>query len=148
MGLFSNILGGGNSSARPFNPQEAFLGIVIGIVAADGHISDEEVNDFVSIANKSALLKSMSNQQFDGAVDLLLRILRRDGVDALLDQAVQGLPAQYRESAFAVACDLACSDGYIEPEEEQVLERLQSRFGIQDPTARKILEVISVKNRI
>jgi hypothetical protein len=41
MGLFDKF-GGGRADA-PFTRQEAFAGIMLSVVAADGHISDEEV---------------------------------------------------------------------------------------------------------
>lgn len=147
MGLFSNILGG-SSTPQALNEQEAFLGLIISIVAADGHISEEEINDFNSVANKSNILRSMSGNQFRSTIDNLIRILNRNGFDKLVELSVAGLPAKYREGTFAVACDLACSDGYIDGEEERLLEQLKEKLSIGDNIAKMIIDVISMKNKV
>lgn len=147
MGLFSNILGG-SSTPQSLNEQESFLGLIISIIAADGHISEEEINDFNSVANKSNILRGFSTDKFNKTVDDLVRILERDGLDTLVNLSVAGLPSEHREGVFAVACDLACSDGYIEKEEERLLENLKVNLSINDNTAMKIIEVISIKNKV
>jgi uncharacterized tellurite resistance protein B-like protein len=147
MGLFSNILGG-SSTPTNLDKQESFLGLIMSVVAADGHISEEEINDFNSFANKSNILRGMSGNQFNSTIDKLFKILKRDGLDTLVDLCVAGLPSEYREGVFAVCCDLLFSDGSVEREEEELLENLKVKLSINDALAMKIVEVISLKNKV
>ena len=147
MGLLSNILGTETSPAK-LNQQESFLGILLSAVAADGHISDEETADFISIANKAKVVQDMSGQQFNSTIDKLFKILRRDGVDQLVELSVKGLPPDLRLGTFTIACDLLFSDGSVEKEEEQVLEKLIAKLEINEANAMKVVEVISIKNKV
>lgn len=147
MGLFSNILGSGSTPTN-LDKQESFLGLIMSVVAADGHISEEEINDFNSFVNKSKILRGMTGNQFNSTIDKLFKILKRDGLDTLVDLCVAGLPAEIREGVFAICCDLLFSDGSVEREEELLLENLKVKLSINDALAMKIVEVISIKNKV
>ncbi len=147
MGLLSNILGT-NSAPSSLNQQESFIGLILSVVAADGHISDEEISDFNSFTNKAKLLKNMSGNQFNATIDKLFKILKRDGIETLIQLCVEGLPENYREGVFAICCDLIFSDGSIEKEEEELLDNLKVKLSINDSLAIKIVEVISIKNNV
>lgn len=147
MGLFSEMLGK-NSISTKLNNQESILGLIFSVIAIDGDISDEEVDDVISISKKSKILKDMPGSQFNAALEKIIKILTRDGIDSLIDLSTEGLSAEYREGAFAVCCDLVFSDGYIENEEELFLETLKSKLSINDNLAMQIVEVMSLKNSI
>ena len=57
MGLFDKVLGGRSSESNAFSKQEAFAAIMLATVAADGHISDEEVDGFYAVINRMKLFK-------------------------------------------------------------------------------------------
>ncbi|MBK7967330.1 MAG: tellurite resistance TerB family protein [Bacteroidetes bacterium] len=136
------------SSPTNLDKQESFLGLIMSVIASDGHISEEEINDFNFFANKSNILRGMSGNQFISTHDKLLKILKKDGIDSLVDLCVAGLPDEYREGVFAVCCDLLFSDGSVISEEEQLLESLKIKLSINDVLAMKIVEVISIKNKV
>lgn len=56
-----------------------------------------------------------------------------------LEQAIQliesALPAKLRETAYALACDVAAADGKVSEEEVRMLEILQQRLRIDGLTA-------------
>lgn len=147
MGLFSNILGGSSAPIK-LNEQESLTAILLAAVAADGNISDEEIADFNSIANKVKLLQNMSGQQFKSVIDRFFGILRREGADHLLALGVEGLPEQYHKGTFAIVCDLLFSDGRIEKEEEMLLEKFKEKLNIDNDTALNIVSVIAMKNSV
>lgn len=147
MGLFSNVLKG-NESDSSFTNEEAFLGAIVAITAADGDISNEEMSDLKSIINKSQTLSDVDDNTYSKIVNKVFRVLRKDGVDQLVNLSVNGLSDSLYEGVFALVCDLAYSDGFIEKDEERVLERLQQEFNISDSTALNIVKVITIKNRV
>lgn len=147
MGLFSNVLKG-NQAPDSFSNPESFLGAIVAISAADGHISDEEMADLKSIINKSRTLSSIDDHTYSKIVEKVFRVLRNEGVDRLIELSVSGLSENLYEGVFALTCDLAYSDGFIERDEERVLERLQQEFGITQETAINIVSVITIKNQV
>ena len=143
MGLFSNILGG--STPTKLNPQEAFIGTLLSIIATDGHISEQEIDDFNGVVRKSKILQGMSSQQFNSACDKTFGIFKKQGVDGFLDLAIPVLPSDTYKGVFTIACDLVFSDGTIEADEEQTIENLKNRLGIDDDTAQLTIYVINNK---
>lgn len=147
MGLFSNVLKG-KSEPETFTNEEAFLGSIVAITAADGDISDEEMADLKSIINKSRTLSNMDDNTYSKIVAKVFRVLKHEGVDKLITLSVASLSENLREGVFALVCDLAYSDGYIEKDEEKILERLQSDFNIPQDKAMNIVQVITIKNQV
>lgn len=147
MGLFSNIIGNSSSNFQ-FNKQESLVGFMLSIVASDGHISDEEVNDFIQYSNKINILKNIGNKEFNEIIDKVFKVYNREGLDSLIDKSAEGLPNDMKLGVFTICCDLAYSDGFIEKEEENVLEKIVEYLSIDNDTAMNIVDVISTKNKI
>lgn len=147
MGLFNKLLSGQASSAQALSPQEAFAAVLLTAVAADGQISDEERDLFVSTSNRMKLLKDQTAAQFNSMMDKLFLILKREGSQALLEKAKSAVPSELRETAFALAADIVFADGSVEPEEMAIVEAIQQGMGIADEQALKIVEVLQIKNR-
>ncbi len=145
MGLFDKITGGG--SEQPFTRQEAFAGIMLAVVAADGHISDEEVQDFNARTNRMKLFAEQSGNHFSQMIDKLFRILKKEGPSSLMQRSARSLPPDLRPTAFAVSTDLVFADGTVDEDEQALIGGLQNLLGIPDELAEKIVEVIHIKNR-
>jgi sensor domain CHASE-containing protein len=147
MGLFDSILGG-NSAPVTFNKEEAFWGLVVAVTAIDGSISDEEVDDLIKFSNRTNLLSGIRGQSFNNMNDKIFKVLKKDGVQKLVDTCVAALPSEYAASTFAVCADLIYSDGSVDRDEQVFLEMLMTKLNIDSGLAMKIVEVISLKNKI
>lgn len=147
MGLFDKVLGGRSSENAALSKQEAFAAIMLATVAADGHISDEEVDGFNAVVNRMKLFQVQSVAEHKAMMDKLLGLLKRNDASFLLSKGAEFLPAELRETAFAVAGDFVFADGSVEKEEMAVLEKLQATLGVAEQQALKILEVLEIKNR-
>ena len=55
---------------------------------------------------------------------------REEGLDEAFSEIRQGLPANLRETAYALACDVAAADGEAQQEELRVLELMRHRLNI------------------
>jgi len=53
-----------------------------------------------------------------------------DGLDALLGLIRNALPAELRETAYALACDVAASDAHIGQQELRLLEEIRYELDI------------------
>lgn len=147
MGLFDSLFSG-SSSVENLTKEEAFCAVLLSIIAADGDISDEEVDDFHAIVNRVRLLKSVSSQAFKQIVAKLFRIMKKDGVSHLAILGCKSLPAEYHKGTLVMACDLVFSDGEVDTDEVKILELIKSNMTVDDLFAQKTIEVMKEKGSV
>ena len=147
MGLFDNIFSGENTKSRGLTKQEAFAGILLGASACDGHIADEEISGLCTTCQRMKMFEPISPTKFSSMMDALVKILKRDGVEKLVDRCADALPEDLRGTAFANACDIVLADGVVEDEEKEFLNVLQRALELDGDTALTIVEVMIIKNK-
>lgn len=145
MGLFDKILGGGSSIT--LSKPEAFAGVMLATIAADGNISDEEAAGFNAVISRMRIFQAQTAAEHRAMIDKLFGILNRSNSEQLLAKAAESLPTELREAAFAVVTDLIFADSSVEDSERVMLEKLQSHLGISDDLALQIVQVMEIKNR-
>ncbi len=146
MGLFDNIFGG-HAPNKEFSKAEAFAGLMLGAVASDGHINEEEAQGLVTILSRMKLYESFGGDKFNTMMNRLIGVLKREGLEGLISRSAAGLPEELRDTAFANACDLILADGVVENEEKEFLDKLQKTLDINGDTALDIVQVMIIKNR-
>ncbi|MCO6455063.1 MAG: tellurite resistance TerB family protein [Pirellulaceae bacterium] len=146
MGLFDSLFGGMEASGK-LTPQEAFAGILLGASACDGHIADDEVQGLVTCLLRMKLYQRYTGKQFHQTLNKLLGVLKKRGVDTLIDACCQALPKELIRAAFTNACDIVLADGVVEPDEREFIDKLRAKLGLDGDTARTIAEVMVIKNR-
>ncbi len=146
MGLFDSLFGGMEGSKK-LTAQEAFAGILFGASACDGHIADEEMQGLVTCLIRMKLYQRMNGKQFNQMMDKLHGVLKKKGVDFLIDGCAEGLPPELDKTAFANACDIVLSDGVVEEDEKVFIDKLKDALNIDSKTAKTIAQVMVVKNK-
>lgn len=146
MGIFDNLFGS-KRGGTALSEAEAFAGIMLAAATCDRHLADEEAVTLAATVRRMTLFAGVTDAQWRSMANNLTRILRREGLDALLAQCAAGLPDDLRESAFANAADLVLADGIVEDEEKEFLDKLQQALGIDGDTALTVAEVMIIKNR-
>ncbi|MBD2594249.1 tellurite resistance TerB family protein [Nostoc spongiaeforme FACHB-130] len=146
MGLFDKL------SIRTQNdvtlsPAEAFAAITLASVAADGYLTDEEVQTMMASLSRMHLFRSYPNDVVRRMFDKLCGMIKRQGFDDFIKTAIAALPHDLYDTAFAVATDLILADGQVTKEEEDLLNVLWSNLEIPDETARSIVNVMIIKNK-
>lgn len=145
MGLFDKVLG--TSTIDKLNEAEGMAGIALCAIAADGQITEEEAAGLGTTLSRMQLFGGMNNRQVNDIFNKLVKVVRNQGVDALLQMSTAALRAELKPTAFAVAADLIMSDGHVAGAEKTFLERIQKSLSVDDALALKIVEVIAIKNR-
>ena len=148
MGFFSNLLGGNDSATLTLNHQEAFMGVLLAVIAADGYFSDDEVSDFWKTLGRANVMSSYTDRQYKESTDKLMRVIKGPGYETLLQKSIEALPKELHQGAFVYACDLVFSDGSAAPEEQAVLDKIKQGFSIDDALAYKAVEVVMIKNKV
>ena len=126
---------------------EAFAGIMLATIAADGHIADEERQHLIVSLNRMKLFQNYSKDSIANIIKNLMQIIKIHNIDILFNAAVSGLPEYLHETAFAVSTDIAISDGAMPTEELCLLSKLSKSLSISQDKADKIIEVMLIKNK-
>jgi tellurite resistance protein len=147
MGLFDKIKGTKEAEPTKLTKEESFAAIILAAVAADGVITEEEANGLVIGMVRMKLYAGYNGNQLGSILNKLVGVIKKQGIDGLINQAKESLPQEMRETAFAVATDLALADGEIANQEKDILTKIQQALGIPEDKAVNIIEVMLIKNK-
>jgi tellurite resistance protein len=115
-----------------FSAQDALLAAMMLTAAADGAVTPDER---LAIAAQAARLPAFDGLDERRIADMGLVIAEviqeEDGVDQVLRLMVETLPVTLRETAYALACDVAAADGEIALEEMRLLEMIRHELAIE-----------------
>lgn len=124
---------------------EAFLCILLSAANVDGQIAVEEEAEIMALASRSRALKSLGPNDLARANQVVHERLknRPDG----LKEACQTLPADMCLPVFAHCVDLILADGELLKPEAEFLQTLTKMLDIEEPNARRVMEVLLLKNQ-
>ena len=145
MGLFDKIKG--NDMDQKLTKEEAFAAIPLAAIAADGVITEEEANGLIVSIIRMKLYRGYDGRQLGNILNKDVNIIKKQGLDALVNMAKDSIPADLKTTAFAIAADLALADGEIAKEEKDILTKIHVALGVPEDEAIKIIEVMLVKNK-
>jgi len=137
----------GNQAPQKLTKQDAFAGILLAANASDGHISDEEVQGFVTVLLRMKMFSDWSSEQINKTIDRMCGMLNKKGVDVTLETCAKVLPENLHRAAFANACDLILADGVVEAEEKEFINKLRKAIGLSGDDAQTIAQVMVWKNQ-
>ncbi|HVY88453.1 MAG TPA: tellurite resistance TerB family protein [Hyphomonadaceae bacterium] len=135
----------GKSRNTDWTVGESFLCLLLTAVSVDGVFSREEQEEVKALLMRSRALKSMNQTQLAQANTVIQKRLaeRKDG----LEEACLALPSEMRLSAFAHCVDIILSDGNLAPAEADYLNRITGFLALTPEDAKRIMEVLLIKNR-
>jgi tellurite resistance protein len=113
------------------------------MISADGVIDESEL---ATLDGFIATLPELEGKDIQELIRQARRLVSRyprvpDSVQALAD--IQS--PVIRRKAFVLAVDIAMSSGDIDHNEDELLEQYQRVLGVDDATARMIVEVMAMK---
>jgi Tellurite resistance protein TerB len=148
MGLFDRVREAGKFQSQiTLGPAEAFAAIVLIAIAADGYLSDEEINLLHTTLGRMQLFRSYSGEVMRRMFDKLSGILKRDGFEKLFDAAIATLPHDLYDTTFAIATDLVLADGQVTEEEEAILASLCKALELSEEMVQQVVNVMLIKNK-
>ncbi len=112
-------------------PQDCLVALMITVSVADSAIRTSELLAIEQVVNHlpifagydSDRIKTMSQTVFD-------LMEEEDGLDALFGLVRDALPERLNETAYALACDIAASDGTLTQSELRMLEEMRHELTI------------------
>jgi tellurite resistance protein len=119
--------------------QAALIYTMVLISASDTAMSDAELQIIGDIVNHLPVFATYEHKRLTHDLTECAKLLEREnGLEAALNAIQSALPARLRETAYAVACDVAAADGATSQEELRLLELLQTHLQIDTLVAAAI----------
>lgn len=113
------------------DPHGALICTMVIVSASDRDMTDAELDIIGDIVGHLPVFRDFDRQKLPAVLQDCTQLLSRDkGLDEALAAIKKALPVNLRETAYAVACDVAAADGEASQEELRVLELMRHRLSI------------------
>jgi tellurite resistance protein len=110
---------------RPIDQHTALIFTMVLISAAEGEMTDAELETIGRQVRYLPVFQGFDHQRLTEVGRDCAELLREDeGLDLACDMIAEALPQRLRETAYALACDVAAADGLLASAELEVLDRL------------------------
>ncbi len=112
-------------------PQDALVAIMIAVSASDLDIRTSELVTIQRIVNHLPVFASYDPDRLGPVSQTVFDLLEEeDGLDALFGLVKDGLPEKLYETSYAMACDVAAADGFLDEDELQMLAEIRFQLNI------------------
>lgn len=113
------------------DPHGALVYTMVIVSAADRDMTNSELDIIGQIVGHLPVFRDFDRDNLPKVLESCMRLLSNGAaLDEAFDDIKEALPANLRETAYALACDVAAADGEASQEELRVLELLRHRFNI------------------
>ena len=116
---------------RPIDPHTALIFTMVLISAAEGEITDAELDMIGRQVRYLPVFRDFDHQRLTEVGRDCADLLRHDdGLDIATDMIGEALPQPLRETAYAIACDVAAADGTLAEAELEILALLRRGLNV------------------
>lgn len=117
----------------------ALIYTMVMVAASDRNMTDVELRMIGDIINGLPVFEGYNGALLPQTAGACAELLDQDdGLDKALDLIKSALPGTLKETAYALACDVAAADLRIQTEEIRLLEILRHRLRVDRLTAAAI----------
>jgi tellurite resistance protein len=109
----------------------ALIYTMVLVSAADNNMPDVELHSIGDMVLHLPVFRDFDRQNLTKVTRECADLLRdKDGLDKAFKDIRAALPAKLRETAYALACEIAAADGKVTQEESRMLEMVRHRLEI------------------
>ena len=109
----------------------ALIYTMVLVSAADRDMTDSELQTMGDIVKHLPVFRDFDPARLTKeAQECAAQLNNPDGLDKTIELIVKGLSPKLRETAYALACDIAAADGRASQEELRLLEILRHRLEV------------------
>ena len=132
---------------EPMNHHAALVYVMVTISAVDRAMTDDELHRIGEIVSNLPIFSDYDENDLVKTAEACGEILSADGGLQQVLRLVQGsLPEKLRETAYAVALEVAAADHLVRPEEIRFLEMLGDTLELDRMTTAAIERGIRARN--
>jgi tellurite resistance protein len=116
---------------HPLTPQDCLVAIMVAVSASDENIRTSELIEIQSAVNMLPVFADYDIDRIKRMSQTVLDLFEQeDGLDALFGLVRDNLPERLFETAYALACDVAASDGRLNENELEFLAEIRYELNI------------------
>lgn len=116
---------------QPIDHHRALVFTMVLVSAAEGDMTDSELETIGRLVRFLPVFADFDSARLTTVGRECADLLRRDdGLDLAFGMIAAALPERLRETAYALACDVAAADGKLAEEELHLLQMLRDRLEI------------------
>jgi tellurite resistance protein len=109
----------------------ALIYTMVLVSAADREMTDAEMMSIGDIVLHLPIFRDFERDDLPRAASACAQLLNGDsGLDRVFKEIKAALPPKLRETAYALACDVAAADGRVTQEEARILEMIRYELDI------------------
>ncbi len=109
-----------------FSPEDALVAVMVAVSAADETVNSRERASITRIVDYLPVFANYDVDRIPVVNQIVYDLLEElDGLDALFGLVRDALPENLEETAYALACDVAASDGNLTQSELRILEEMR-----------------------
>lgn len=136
----------GDDASTPLSLSEAVFTVLVGCVAVDGVLKAEEASRLKEVLSSTRWALG-TGVKAAGVMTRAVTLISEQGLPAVLGACAKAIPAELHATTFALALDLVLADGRLGDRENAVVDKLQSALQIDADLARRVVDVLLIKNR-
>lgn len=129
-------------------PQEALVYLMVILSASDRDMGDEELARIGAIVRTLPVFQGFEQARTLAVAQDCQRLLQEEaGLAGVLELITEALSPELRETAYALAVDIAAADLDVKLEEDRLLELLRERFDLDRSTGLAIERAARIRHR-
>jgi len=119
------------NAAHPISHHTALIYVMVLVSAADRNMTDAEIRAIGEEVQRLPVFRDYDIDRLPQAASECAAFLNaEDGLDKVLKIVTTALPEKLRETAYALACDIAVADGKLAQEELRLLQMIRHRLDL------------------
>lgn len=116
---------------NPLTPQDCLVTLMIAVSLSDEHVRTSELLKIESAVNTLPVFAGYDIDRIRTLSQTVQDLFaEEEGLDALFGLIRNNLPERLFETAYALACDVAASDGRLRQAELRLLEEIRDELNI------------------
>jgi tellurite resistance protein len=132
---------------EPLSHHDVLIYVMVTTSAVDRTMNDEELARIGEIVSHLPVFADYDEEDLVKAAEACGEILSADGgLEQILRLVQERLPNKLRETAYAIALEIAAADHMVEPEEIRFLELLSDSLELDKMTTAAIERGIRARN--
>ncbi len=121
------------------SPETALVYTMVTMSASDGNMTDTELDRMTGILGYLPAFQGYNIERLRSDTDSCIELLQsEEGLDAVIGLIEEAVPESHRDLVYALACEVAASDGTLNQVELRLLEMIRHVLDIDRLTVAAI----------
>lgn len=130
------------------SPETALVYIMVTCAASDGEMTESELTRMTGLVGYMPAFRDYNIERLRADTDTCVQLLQSDeGLDAVVGLVAEAIPDSHYDLIYALACEVAASDGTLTQSELRLLELIRHQLEVDRLTAAAIERGIAARQK-